>query len=253
MKYMDLIIIVDCSTSVKGQIEKINEILRCIYGIIRVYPEFAGVYLSVMKFPVKEGEDPFYIKSVRAGSLDEKCAIELTAWGNTNPASVLKKAAEYAQDRYKSLKRDESLRGAEIAHPLILFFNDGKLSAGTDSENGTVDAYEQYIVEAAYDKVCREIRELEAQRKFQIKAFGMGDADMAVLKKLTGRESVFDFTENSLDNNGLTDMLITLCAKVYEQTSKYIGEGEMARRQVAVDKLDPDLIELIGKILINKI
>ncbi len=252
MRYMDLIVVADRSTSLDQHIVKVNTILSYIRNLIKFNPLFAGVYLSVLQFPVRPGEDPFYIKGLFAGNDQSDGPIKLTAWGNTNPAAVLNKAAEYALERYDALKSDENLRGAEIAHPLIIFLNDGRLSAGTDTEGGTVDPEEQLIVEKAYDLVCEKIRRLEAQRKFQVRAFGMGSADIASLKKLTGKEEyTYDFTDGSLENYDLTNMLAQLCAKVFEATSKYIGAGDMAAKQVV--ELTPELRETIGGILANLI
>lgn len=227
MKYMDLAIIVDRSSNDQERINKINAMLDRIYNLIKYTPEFAGIYLSVLQFPVFRGEESFVIKGEIPGQTKcEDRKFNLTAKGNTNPAPTLEDAVNYLSEHYVQLKA----RKLSVAHPLAILLSDCKLDAGVDSDEEPVNPEEQRIVERAYHVMCERIKTLERNGKFQMKVFGIGNADMEKLRMLTvNNEDVYDYTNKEATVESLEEALIRFYSQVFEQTSKRISEGEAAR------------------------
>ncbi len=232
MRYMDLAILVDRSSNLSKHIDKINNILDKIYKAIRYSPIIDGVYLSVWQFPVFPGESSCILKEELPKHSGIDRHFSLTARGNTNPAPTIYDASEYVLEHYADLKSTH----VEVAHPLMILISDGKPDAGVESPDQQVNYREQQLVEDAYRKVCKTIREYEVQSKLQMKVFGIGNADMKMLRMLTNsKNDVYDYTTKDADSREFERALEKFYKNVYDQTSKLINEGDAVRSNLLGD------------------
>ncbi len=220
---LDVVVIVDRSTSMKKWISDLNSCIRDIAVTLKDTPEYVAncdIFFSVLQFPVFEadGEDAFVCKALNINADTAINFPEITSRGATNPSFALTKAAEFVIQRYENWGKDKLPR----FHPFIFFLTDGRPDAGADVPGGRVDEQEQKLVEENYEKLANYIKSLHKDRKLQFYAFAIGNADIGMLRKLTS--DVYDYTSFDMKNafKAFSEFLLTETRATSDTTRKML-------------------------------
>lgn len=196
---LDAILVVDRSSSMQESIDLLNICISDIVGKLKTIPGYTAnckLYMSILQFPVFKREDTFVWKAVRINRDEEELVVpKITAKGATNPAVALNIAVDFVIERYAQWRE----KGLKRIHPIIFFVTDGKPNAGSDTPGGPVDPEEQRRVLAEYENAALKIQRYEKEKKLQFYGFGIGNADLDMIRKLTSfKGNVFDYTEMNM-------------------------------------------------------
>lgn len=167
LKKIWVYLVVDVSGSLSIVGSNLNKALKEMKEIITQNEEFSGCEINFSLITFNELTD---VKIDLRNIYEIKDSeFELVYTGLTNPAPALEYAAKMAMKRYSVCKNDD---GRDCMHPIIFFFTDGR-----------PEGNESYQTE--YERVAKNIKDLEARKKLSVVAAGYGYPDIANLKLLT--------------------------------------------------------------------
>ena len=158
-KKIDIVLVVDCSTSLLKQKECIETAVNDMVVSIKTNSELHGcdIYFSLIPFADKVIEDKC-IKFKPVKTITEKISLGSFRYG-TNPGPALKGITNDVIDRYHKWVEEDDL----CFHPLIFFFTDGSPCPFDECQGD-------------YEEAAKIIKDKEANKKLLIVgcAFGEG-------------------------------------------------------------------------------
>ena len=188
-KKIDIVLVVDCSGSLKPQKAIIEKALNEMVRAIKTNPDLYGCEISFSLVPFSEDviwDKYFAFKPIK----DIKSTIDLGEFENvTNPGDAIKNITVKALANYEAWKAAGDL----CFHPLIFFFTDGYPYHPDDAKK------KEYI--ASYKAAASFVKEQEGRKKLLLVGGAFGpNADIANMNLLTSHpERILKISASNID------------------------------------------------------
>ena len=183
---LDILIVIDCSNSMRRVTQKLNEMVKEIIRGINSLPRMQGYekHVTILRFPCYEGENPFILKDHISREIPDDFEPQIVCYGATDPEPALQEALRLA-DASLERWRDE---GEDYAFPILLYLTDGYPYIGLE-EDGTLDQQAQDELMKRYYSVAEKIKAKEANGKLVFVGCGIASgtrkADIGMIQQLT--------------------------------------------------------------------